>query len=373
MCAMQAETSASTSGPQEEEPVDESESVPGIHKLPNEILHKIFSYVTDGRTLLKVIPAVCRRWKKAVSDRAAWHGVSVAVQANRWNPSIERAILKRAPAVRSLHVSLTDPPPLPGTRRNDRFLCALRGLIVFEELSIERVPPVWLRKAYLQLVWRSRHHLKRLDMALDSTTKTNRGHSSLHVLSQVPNLEDLTLYVEDDFVYEVGKLQQCFPNLKSIHVKEDVITPKQHDLVKDLLVGSLVCAKFYPSPSARPDLLTALAMCRGLAHLSVQSGFAPVFRSLPALTSIYIYHTVESPAEINLLWRVIESLYTPTVHKVHVVVWCNFFGESAFTLGGECRKGVEAMREKGFCGKISYQISLVKTHTGARLLTYATL
>ncbi|XP_034254122.1 uncharacterized protein LOC117652962 isoform X2 [Thrips palmi] len=322
--------------------------------LPDELLLFIFSRVTDGPTLLTAVPLVCKRWRQVSSDPAAWRGVTVCVQANRVASSIERTVLTVAPVVGSLHVSLSESPPVSGGRPNNRFLRAIEKVVVCTELSLQCDPPRWLRKGYLELVWRSRNQLKRLSIVLDNKTKTELGHSPVDVLSQMPCLEELTVYVHKKFVYKSGELKDCFPNLKGIKVVEKPTGTRQHDLIKDLLVDSLVRAHFRPCFPPRPDLLTALEKCQKIESLYLNWEFTPVFKSLPALKDVTIDLTVEVPLQPEKVVQAFCSLYTPTVEKVHVLVeWC-VFRCSWLVLVKSCQSGVRALKKRGFNGTITY-------------------
>ncbi|XP_034254460.1 uncharacterized protein LOC117653146 [Thrips palmi] len=350
-------------GPLEDEPIGdvdvgdevvEDTSVPGIQDLPTEVLLKIFSNLTDGFTLLKTIPSVCRRWKEVASDPAAWHGVSISVEANRWQPCIQTVVLERAPAVENLNISLFLRPLVLRDPPDYRFIQALGRLLVHRGLLIDVEPPRCIRKAYLELVWRSRHHLKRLTLALDSTTKTDLGHSCVHVLSLLPCLQELILYVESDFVYEGGQLQNALPNLKSIKVIEKRTGSRQHDLIKDLLVVGLVRAKFRPCFPPRPDLLPALENCKNLTHLVAHWDFAPVFRSLPALKCVHVQFLCDSPRRIKEIKRVFVSAYTPTLDNLYVTIVCKNCEGWQSAVSKACHKGIEAVEKFRFQGTARY-------------------
>ncbi|XP_034254113.1 uncharacterized protein LOC117652959 isoform X2 [Thrips palmi] len=209
-------------------------------------------------------------------------------------------------------------------------------------LIIKDDVPRSLRRGYLESVWRSRHHLKRLTLVLDNTTKTDLGHSSVYVLSQLHCLEQLSVYVEHDFVYEKGQLQQLFPNLVELEVVEKGTCSKQYDLFKDLLVDGLVSAKFRPGLIARPDLITALERCQKLTHLDMHWDYAPVFPSLPALESVYARLTLDNPV-LDEIEQSVASACTPTLRYLHLIVMCKICPVCHRTVSHDCGRGVKAV------------------------------
>ncbi|XP_034254107.1 uncharacterized protein LOC117652958 [Thrips palmi] len=371
MSAKQAETSASGSAPLQgqltggdgqpsksgSEPLHgevkdvQDTSVPGIENLPDGVLVQIFHQVSDGVTFQEVLPAVSQRWEEVAREARRWRDLTDIVKGLMSLPP------EGAPFVADLYVEFF---LWPTERRVIPDRCVVRDLsrlLVSGNLSmVEDDVPRSLRQGYLEAVWRSRHQLKRLVLVLDNTTKTDLGHSSLFVLSHMPCLEELTVNVEADFVYESGQLKQVLPNLKSFEVVESETSPVHHDLIRDLLVDGLVSAKFRPGSPARPALLMALAKCKKLTDLNVHFDYAPVFRSLPALKSVTVHLTLDSPIPINILEQTFVSAYTPRLDYLHVIVYCKLCPVCHSALHHECQRILKAVEKLGCKGGATYLV-----------------
>ncbi|XP_034254096.1 uncharacterized protein LOC117652956 [Thrips palmi] len=326
----------------------------GIEDLPEDALLHIFSRINDSFTLQVVLPRVSPRWKAVAEKARGWHGIVRAVKTTKL--LMELSHHRARPLVDGC--SYFNDFLWPTERRvipNHRVVRDYGRFLVHQNLfMMEDGKRRSLRQGYLESVWRSRHHLKRLALVLDDTTKTDKGMSSLYVVSQMFRLEELYLFVENGFEYKIGTLQRAFPNLKSIEVNQKERSSRQNDLIKDLLVVSLVQAHFRPGFPYRADLLTALAKCQNLTDLTISSEYAPAFRALFALKCANVHVILDTSTPADEIVPIFVSLYSQTLRYLHVTVWCQMCPGCIKAIRDKCDKGVESMRELGFRGKATY-------------------
>ncbi|XP_034245725.1 uncharacterized protein LOC117647864 [Thrips palmi] len=335
----------------EDQPGRDSGGAAEINDLPDEALLHIFYQIDDAVILGKVLPAVCQRWRKLAYKAEEWRLISGYVKTFTTFPP------DCVPLHHNLYINFFLWPTERRIIPDPRVVRDLARLLAYEDLSIiEDGVPRSLRQGYLESVWRSRTHLKRLALVLDNTTKTDAGHNSVYVLSRMACLEELIVYLEDDFIYERGRLKQCFPNLKAIEVVEMETSPSKHDLIKDLLVESLVSVEFQPCFPPRPDLLKALAQCKKLERLVVHWDYALVFLCLPELKNVHIHWPCDDPLRTHQIEQAFVSVYTSTLEIMHVTVTCENCDGLTNDVSKACEKGARAVEAMGFKGRVTYLV-----------------
>ncbi|XP_034230064.1 uncharacterized protein LOC117638940 [Thrips palmi] len=131
--------------------------------LPDEVLAQIFGLVTDGPTLLDVLPLVCQSWRRVARHPASWAGVRfvidtsgafkrIMLQTDRAR-TLARALL-HAPVAASLEVlGPSDPGPLlqSALRRSGASVRVL-DCACYSELFWKHVAPFLYRQRELRVL-----------------------------------------------------------------------------------------------------------------------------------------------------------------------------------------------------------------------------
>lgn len=261
-----------------------------IDLLPDEIMLIIFSYITDGTTLAKDIPLVCKRWKRLSRDPAAWAGISVVCPFTYDVPLIQLWLLCRAPALDILDVGSLEHPGLVNSIQR---VLVVRRLLSAATVSSD-VPSAHI-SALLDLMWRSRTLLRCLNFTLDDNSLVatdHEGHTTLQVLSQLHKLRSIVLrldVVDADVAYG-GELHRAMPDLQHLVICQtglpQLTRPAFHDMVRTA-AGSLRDLKVRTHWGMHDQaLMHSLAACVKLERLDIQGHEIPTLAAVRCVKTL---------------------------------------------------------------------------------------
>lgn len=240
---------------------------PHISDLPVDALLEVFSRLPAADLTLGA-SGVCRAWRSLAMEPAAWQGRRVQVAPRKHRPlaAAERRVLRRAPALRALAVSLRRAQDLPAP-----LSALLPSCAQLRELQLS------LPCLYADMAEDVVDHWPRLQQLRVEACSVQEG--GLERLAQLQNLRKLQVATLQPAQGVWGPLRRAaregLPALRALHVDArcDATNPADvegvvgvvlelADRVTHLRVGSLV-----PADAA---LLGAISRCTRLQSLHIE-------------------------------------------------------------------------------------------------------
>ncbi|KAK3914673.1 F-box/LRR-repeat protein 7 [Frankliniella fusca] len=256
---------------------------PHISDLPVDALLEVFSRL-PAADLTQGVSGVCRAWQDLAMEPAAWRSRRVQVAPRKHRPltAAERRVLRRAPALRALAVSLRRAQDLPDKLSAMLPLCEqLREL----QLSLPSLSADMADDAV--------RHWPRLQQLRVEALVLQEG--SLERLGQLGQLRALQLATLQPSATLWGPLRRAvregFPSLRSLHLDARCDTDSSAGMdetagvildaaprLAHLRLGALV--------PADPRLLAAAGQCAGLHSLHVEDCTALTDAGLLSLSGL---------------------------------------------------------------------------------------
>lgn len=240
---------------------------PHISDLPVDALLEVFSRL-PAADLTQGVTGVCRAWRDFAMEPAAWRSRRVQVAPRKHRPltAAERRVLRRAPALRALAVSLRRAQDLPDKLSTMLPICEqLREL----QLSLPCLSADMAEDAV-------RHWPRLQQLRVEALILQENSLERLGELGQLRGLQLATLQPAGTFWGPLRRaIQQGFPSLRSLHLDArcDTDSTANMDETVGVILGAadrLAHLRLGVLVPADKRLLAAAGQCDRLQSLHVE-------------------------------------------------------------------------------------------------------